>query len=171
MLKHLKGQKGVTLVELILVIAVLGFVMAAALSFFLFGTRTFTLGSNQARIQQEARLATTIVAADLRTALNVRAYIDESYTQGADDYLVKRTGAGPYSLVYARPGKADLSTDPVFTSLSFNVSTENGKKFVTINAVGMEGSRQYTISSKMLLENAQTGLSDTADVIAILFEK
>lgn len=171
MLTRLKEQKGVTLVELILVIAVLGFVMAAALSFFLFGTRTFTLGNHEARVQQEARLATTIVSSDLRTAVKVRVYTAEGYTQGVNDYLVKRTGANPYSLVYARPGKTDLSTAPVFTSLTFTVTTENGRKFITFNAVGAEGGRQYTVSNKMLLENTQAGLVDTVNVIAILFEK
>ncbi len=168
---RLRNQKGITLVELILVIAVLGFIMAAALSFFLFGTRTFTLGSNQARVQQESRLVTTIVAADLRTALNVRVFTAEGYTPDSDDYVVKRIGSGPYSLVYSRPGVADLTTASIFTSMSFKVTTENSSKFITIDAVGVEGDRSYTIASKMLLENVQPGLLDTDDVIAILFDK
>lgn len=172
MLIRLRNQRGITLVELILVIVVLGFVMAAALSFFLFGTRTFTLGSNQARVQQEARLVTTIVAADLRTALNVRVYTAEGYiVDTSKDYVVKRTAASPYSIVYSRPGVDDLTSDSVFTSMSFKVTTENSRQFITIDAVGVEGNRSYTITSKMLLENYQTGLVDTNDIIAILFEK
>lgn len=171
--KKLKNDKGVTLIELILVIVVVGFVMAAALSFFLFGTRTFTLGSNQARVQQEARLATTIVSQDLRTAINVRA----EYTGGAPatgEFMVERIGdEPPYALRYVRPS-GNLETAHVFTDLSFDVTYDSTveKYFVVFSATGVEKDRDYTINSTMLLENNQAStLIPGEDYLQIIFAK
>ena len=175
LLRKLKDQKGVTLVELILVIAVLGFVLAAALSFFLLGTRTFSLGSSQAKVQQEARLATTIVSGDLRTALNVRAYFPgDTWTADANDFVVQRIGAeAPFSLMYTRPS-GNLETDAVFTNLVFNVVTDaNGKRFIVFEATGVDRARQYTINSSMLLENydKHPSLADGEGYTVIIFDK
>lgn len=177
MLQRIRNKNGVTLVELILVIAVVGIIMAAALAFFLFGTRTFTLGSNQAKVQQEARLATTIVSQDLRTAIGVKAYIDGATIDPAPlstEYIVKRVGTspGPYSLQYIRPS-GTLETDDIFTSLSFSISknTTTGKYFVIFQATGSENGRDYTINSTMLLENDQSLLNIGSDYVTLVFTK
>jgi len=160
--KKLRNDKGVTMVELILVIVVVGFVMAAALSFFLFGTRTFTLGSNQAKIQQEARLATTIVSQDLRTAINVRAEYSGG-APGTGEFMVERVGdEPPYALRYVRPsGNLETAYD-----------STAGKYFVIFSATGVEKDRDYTIASTMLLENNQAStLIPGEDYLQIIFGK
>ena len=120
-----KGQSGVTLVELLLVLVVIGFVMAAAASFLSFGTRTFSISSSQARVQQEARLASTMVSQDLRTAIEVALYTAGTKpTPAADQYVVERLGAAsPYALQFTRPGVGVQTTDYVFTNLTFGVTT------------------------------------------------
>jgi len=171
--RKLKDDRGVTLVELILVIAVVGFVMAAALSFFLFGTRTFTLGSSQARVQQEARLATTIVSQDLRTAVQVRAMVTGGVPE-TGEYMVERVGdEPPYSLRYVRPS-GTLETADVFTSLSFDVTYDStaNKYFIVFTATGVDRERDYTIDSTMLLENDQSStLVVGEDYLQIIFKK
>ncbi len=169
-----KGQSGVTLVELLLVIVVIGFVMAAAASFLSFGTRTFSISSSQAKVQQEARLATTMVSQDLRTAIEVALYTAGTKpTPAADQYMVERLGATPpYALQFTRPGVGIQTTDYVFTNLTFGVTTgPNSRKFVTMNATGTDRGRQYTIDSSMLLENDFSALADTTDMTVIIFRR
>lgn len=167
------GQRGATLMELILILAVLGFVIAAAVSFFIFGSRTFTLGSSQAKVQQEARLAATIVSQDLRTAVNIRAYDDDdTWGMDSDDSIVQRVGSEPpYALRYIRQGSSYLETDDIFSDMTFNVSTDsNGNRFIDFVAVGVENGRQYTVNSSMLLENKQLSLVDAIGVTIIIFD-
>ncbi len=98
------------------------------------------MGSSQAKVQQEARLATTIVSGDLRTSLNVRAYFPgDTWVADLDDYVVQRIGTeAPFSLMYTRPS-GNLETDSVFTSLVFNVVTDaNGKRFIVFEATGVD---------------------------------
>ncbi len=163
-----------TLVELLLVIVVIGFVMAAAVSFLSFGTRTFSISSSQARVQQEARLAATMVSQDLRTAIEVALYTSATKpVPAADQYVVERLGnAPPYALQYTRPGIGIQTTDYLFANLAFGVTTgPNSRKFVTMDATGADRGRQYTIDSSMLLENDFPALADTTDMTVIIFRR
>ncbi|MGI6325563.1 MAG: PilW family protein [Saccharofermentanales bacterium] len=69
MLKHTK--KGLTLVELILVVAILGIVGAAIMTIFQFITRSYTTSDLRSRQQYEARMAMDQVKKKLGIAKNV----------------------------------------------------------------------------------------------------
>jgi prepilin-type N-terminal cleavage/methylation domain-containing protein len=104
--RRLRNSKGITLVELILVIAVLGIVSAAALSFFVFGLNTFAMSSSQTKVQQEARLATTVVGQELRTSINVRVFADRTAADTDADAPYTRCGlhtreSGQFSPVFS----------------------------------------------------------------------
>ncbi len=69
MLKHTK--KGFTLVELILVVAILGVVGAAIMTIFQFTTRSYTTSDLRSRQQYEARMAMDQVKKELGIAKEV----------------------------------------------------------------------------------------------------
>ncbi|NLK89809.1 MAG: type II secretion system protein [Clostridiaceae bacterium] len=69
MLKHTK--KGFTLIELILVVAILGVVVAAIMTFFQFTTRSYTSSDLRSRQQYESRMAMDQVKKKLGIGKNV----------------------------------------------------------------------------------------------------
>jgi prepilin-type N-terminal cleavage/methylation domain-containing protein len=68
MIAPLRGQRGYTLTELLVVTAMVGLVMAGLLGLLVSGQRTFLEGSNRAEAQQNARLAIERMLSELRTA-------------------------------------------------------------------------------------------------------
>ncbi|SKB37769.1 prepilin-type N-terminal cleavage/methylation domain-containing protein [Acetoanaerobium noterae] len=63
-----KNKSGFTLMELVIVIAILGVVLSIASSYFSFGTKIFSKGGNRADVQASARLASIQISEELRTA-------------------------------------------------------------------------------------------------------
>ncbi|MFQ5858866.1 MAG: PilW family protein [Anaerolineae bacterium] len=62
------GQRGFTLVELLVALAVVGLVMAAVVTLYVTGSRIYTAGTGRADAQQAARAAMVMLAEDLRLA-------------------------------------------------------------------------------------------------------
>ncbi|MCD5413910.1 MAG: prepilin-type N-terminal cleavage/methylation domain-containing protein [Clostridiales bacterium] len=68
MLKKISNNQGVTLIELILVVALMSLIFAAVFSVYLAGQRTFIMTSNQASVQQEIRKVSSLIVEELEFA-------------------------------------------------------------------------------------------------------
>lgn len=68
MLKKISNNQGVTLIELILVAALISLIFAAVFSVYLAGQRTFIMTSNQASVQQEIRKVSNLIVEELEFA-------------------------------------------------------------------------------------------------------
>jgi prepilin-type N-terminal cleavage/methylation domain-containing protein len=87
--KKVFNKKGITLIELIIVLAIMGLVLPFVVQFFLLGTNIFARGESQTRAQQNARMATMYITTELRNAKSVMIInsIDPSDTSSLDpDY-------------------------------------------------------------------------------------
>lgn len=69
---YLFDEQGVTLVELLLVLSLLGMVLGIAYSIHFFGTISFSRGSQQAAMQQEARFLAKVLSDEIRFAHNIK---------------------------------------------------------------------------------------------------
>ncbi len=65
---HRVGQRGMTLIEMVIALAVFSAVMAAALSFLRSESRAFNLGTERLNTAQNLRFAVNLLEQDLRTA-------------------------------------------------------------------------------------------------------
>lgn len=68
---NIYGKKGVTLIELIIVLAILGVVIAMAFSLFSFGNTVFRFGSNQFDVQSGTRIASQFIDEEIRYAADI----------------------------------------------------------------------------------------------------
>lgn len=67
----IKNQRGMTLIELIVAIAIMSIVIMLASSLKVFGWRSFGTSTSQANIQQEVRLVDQIIKAQIRNSVAI----------------------------------------------------------------------------------------------------
>src|SRR6056297_3626943 len=94
MLKKLKNRKGVSLLELIIVIAILSLVITMIYSIYNYGGRTFDKGNSQYSVQSDIRLSMDYIVDETRyaTKLNLTDIPTESIltsSQGIDFIYVE----------------------------------------------------------------------------------
>src|SRR5690554_5392741 len=82
-----KHRKGITLIELILVIAILGIVISLGFSFFSFGNITFSRGQDQSSVQYSVRMASRYITDEVRTAKDVLIMEDKPVTFENYNYI------------------------------------------------------------------------------------
>ena len=70
--RFLSSNKGVTLIELVIVIVLISIVIAGAFSIFTFGNKTFNGASNQYALQSDVRFALDALTGDIRYATSLQ---------------------------------------------------------------------------------------------------
>ncbi len=70
----MNDERGFTLAELLVVVAVLGLIMAAVIGIQQQGQQAYLIGSNRVETQQNARLALAIMTRDLRAACALTSF-------------------------------------------------------------------------------------------------
>lgn len=70
--KLLINEKGFSLVEVLVVVALLGMILAGIFSFYLFGIRSWREGVNQMDLQQNARIGMEKMTGELRWAAELK---------------------------------------------------------------------------------------------------
>lgn len=78
--KENKNNRGFTLLEVILALAILGIVMSMAYGFFSFGNKTFALGSRRYDIQQEVDIASFTITNTFRNVKGISLMDKPGYT-------------------------------------------------------------------------------------------
>ena len=151
---------GVTLVELIIVLAIMSIVIVAGFQVHAFSQRTASRGLNEAQIQTQQRMAADFVLRELRYAGNVRLLPDMPAASSIDlntRYIFIHSSGVPYimesGVERAIPGvetsnTASMQFTPIDNqTVGFRIETEN------------KGQTHVLESSVALLN--ETGLSET----------
>lgn len=93
-----RNQRGITLVELLVGVAVLSAVLAIGYTFFSFVNNSFTRGEKSSDIRQNVHLATEFITQELRYATHVRIY--ESFNENFTDPVFVANDSNGYSFIY-----------------------------------------------------------------------
>lgn len=137
-------EKGLTLVEMIIAISIMGFVLALAYLLFFFGNSSFDRGTAQAHVQQNVRLVDELLKRELRNA----------------DFLDISTGVEPeiFTGAYKVEGGCFNQNDSpitaaVITDVEVWIRDESDRAVCAYKITGADGGQEFNISNEVLLNN------------------
>lgn len=81
-MKKTKGNSGFTLIEIIVVMAIIGIVMLMATNLIGFSLKSYTIDNTQLEIQQDARHAVQVISNDVRSASSIELTNTPPFTVG-----------------------------------------------------------------------------------------
>lgn len=153
-MNKIKKYKGVTLVELLIVLAIFGIVLTCIFAFFIFNNKSFSIGENQSEAQYNVRLASESITRELRVAdtIEILDGIPDTFDVYKkyifiDDNSIKLYMGGYEKVIL----KGTSNFTPVLT---FNKKAGNDK---VLNFVidGIKGSQNYKIDSDIYILNME----------------
>ena len=162
------NKKGVTLVELLLVFALLGIITTLAFSFYFFGSETFKQGEEQRDIQFQMRMASSFITDKVRNAkpveiAEISSFDNNYYYFYLEDGMLK----------YRQETSGDITelTDSIVTNSTdlFEIRKDNNKYLLYFVISGTEGDNDFFLETEILLNNIFTAAEDSGN--AIRFKK
>ncbi|MFO8192711.1 MAG: type II secretion system protein [Bacillota bacterium] len=158
-IKKLKNDRGITLVELMVTLALLGIVLALGYLYFGFGVQAFQRGERQSIAQQAVRLTSDFITGEMRFAnqieINPAGGISETgyryiYLENDSIYFRDETGSDrcladsdadgmPYSITFTSDAPEDV--------VIYTIDADNGLYTLqsSVQALNLELYRDYNI--------------------------
>lgn len=152
------NNKGVTLMELLLSIALLGIVISAGYGLFYQGIRFFHISDNQIDVQREVWLVSDFITNELRNAVDIQLFSsiteanipepiptnnDNNYIV-LDNLMIKRLN---------KDGTAD-KTSEMFTRLDFKlIKHTGGQNLVELTVGANKRNQDYELTTEIYLNN------------------
>ena len=160
MKKHpLFRQDGISLVELVIVLALLSVVLAIGYNFYFFGVNAFATGEKQSNVQQNIRMSSNYIKKEIQFAHNMAVMNDIAEVPLNDDqydyiYLDPNTGM----LTHLQNGEATgidvLGGLSSGTNLTANFRPQSAGSNILIYTIsGVNEGQTYDISSDIYLPN------------------
>lgn len=153
-----KNISGITLIELVIALGIMGLVTTTLYSLFTFSNRTFYKGEKQYEIQSDMRITMDSVVKSIRTATNVKLL-------SSDECKAEIAGKNPYNYIYIDGNnlyhaKYNKSNDSHSISRLTDKLVPNKSAFSRIkdDILGIElaaeyNGQTYTVNSETLLVN------------------
>lgn len=153
------NDKGVTLIELIIVIGLLVVVLAVLYNIFMVSQKSFQVGIDKSIVQQDARVCSNKITDELKLAKTV------SLTEPTGEYYrisLKPSGTTVYKSVIITKYSGGVATEQKFgshiQSMIFTTKAPNSK-VVQFNMVVTTGKQTIPINSSVQLINATADLT------------
>ena len=149
------NQRGVTLIELMIGIAITGIIFQVIFSFYILGSRTFNIGEAQSDLQNKTRLSARSLTKELRYAKELRI-LSEVPDPIIDDWSYIFVN-GDSSIEYRDKDNSRIISNGSGNS-GFQISFEvkDSPKLLWFKIICSNGTRNYEIESEVLLLNLDT---------------
>ncbi|SNR86457.1 prepilin-type N-terminal cleavage/methylation domain-containing protein [Anaerovirgula multivorans] len=82
----IQNRKGITLIELLMVLSVMSIIVVLSFSVYIFGMKSFTLQSTNVENQSNVRYATSYITKEIRKAESVEVLGNILTINGTDEY-------------------------------------------------------------------------------------
>ena len=162
-----RDERGVTLIETLIVAAILVLILAGVYSFLLFGQKLYFSGAGQVELHGPVRLAAEKINRKLRFAGNVEL-LEADWdpdTASTDDCSYIYFDAGGGNVVLLDSDGSRFLSEGIITELSF--SAENGILLFTIR--GADGSTDFALDSSVKPMNLSGSIGGPAGAQALRF--
>lgn len=152
--KNYKSQQGFTLIELMIVLVLLGFILAIAYMFFSLGISAFGQGEQRTIVQQSARLTSRFIQNEIGYAMEIiigpeGGVVEDEYRYIFLDHetksIVFRDEEGNYSML------CDSQVDGISYSITFDSNEPENVVIWEIDA----GDGFYVIQSRRMAKNLE----------------
>lgn len=164
---YLKENKdGFTLIELILVVAIIGIIASFLFSPLITGFNFFQIDIKKINVQEDLRFTSNMIITYSKFANSV-SLIDSapgSYALG-ESCIILDNG----EIKYINSGGERIWTESTITNLDFNIIQKgSGENVLEFSITGNNGGETFTINSQVLLNNISGQDEDVADYIGVL---
>lgn len=160
------NKKGVTLIELLIVLAILGIALSLGFSFSIFGMRTFDGGINKSEIQFDARMVSKFLTDELRNAISLELIdIPASFTNDNFNYIyiINNTLVHRYNgVVTNKTGPTLIEVLPTFVLTKLDNDNNTLSFDIKSSKTSALGQKEIEINSTVQLNNL-TGLANDQD--------
>ncbi|MFY9426829.1 MAG: hypothetical protein GX054_00810 [Clostridiales bacterium] len=146
------GTKGLTLVETVMALALLGIVLVSVFTFYFFATNTYTVAQKKSNVQHDVLFAAEFVSNELRTAMAIDLSMYEKINQGNEAYNCS-IGLKDGYIEYHYKGKSKPLTNS--NIIEFNLALNKDSNLLEFNIIGEEDGKQYSIYSSITLLNLE----------------
>jgi len=171
MFKSLKDDKGFTLIEMLIVLAIIGVVYFLVGSFFKVSEVVYREGQDQTVEQHAARMSADLLARQLRNADTINLFADASSLSGFDHYYYISGNQliyfdGVTEMAKTQPDLAGAADIPA--GLTFRITGNADTYFLEYDIVGSD---DFEMSSKVRLNNIDdddmTGVTTVGSVVGV----
>ncbi|EYE89726.1 hypothetical protein Q428_01345 [Fervidicella metallireducens AeB] len=150
-------KKGLTMVELLISLALIGVIILLVSSIYIFGVKIFDKGTTQSNIQVETTQAGDFITKELRNAVEITFNTPVNIREYSMIYLDKNI------IKYKPEGKtleeSVNKTDAIIldsNDLSFQTRNKNSMAFLNFTIKGTGKQQSYLLNSEVLLNNIKS---------------
>lgn len=160
--KFYRQNEGLTFVEVLIALSLLGVVLLLGYSFFFFGSNTFAKGESRSNMQRDIRQTAAFFTSEVRYATEIELVNTPTPTTGDGYNYISVENS---RIKYTDPaGNVTYKTNAVITELTpmFTLTLENDRNLLQFRLEGTIGSQTYELETKALLYNVrgQAGASN-----------
>jgi len=144
-------RKGFTIVELIIVLALLGIVLGVGYNLFFYGENTFRTGSSKYQLQSDVRLVSDFISEEIRNAVELDI-VSLPITAQTGYHYIYLDGA---TIKYQFNGKTENKTNAIMNDQAiFAIKKDaNNKNFLKITLKGKLNGQEYDLATEIFLSN------------------
>lgn len=161
---ELRSSQGVTLVELLVAVSLLGMVLGVAYSAYTFGYRSFIQGTEQAALQREARLIVRSLTDEIRYAQEVQVLETVPNAPAPQDIFVYVEDGRVFRLENGKSTQIGDSSGDISASLWFEAEDSHTLEFVlTVSSQ----KRQYKLEGSITPLNMEKAISEASGSVLL----
>lgn len=152
------NNKGVTLIELLIVLAIMGIVFQVIYSIFFIGNKSFNTSKNKGFAQQDVRIASTYIINEIRTAKEISTDPIDILEGKYYAFTLKNGKLCKETFNNDDSSEQILSLSSNLSKLEFNYIEGNRQGIINIIVAAEEGQKGkdeqiYEVNFDVLLEN------------------
>lgn len=161
----LSNNRGITLIELIISIAIMGVIVLAIMSLFGFGNKSFIYSNKRSDLQNQVQLVSNIITEEIRNATEIS--LNDTSPPFSDNTYNYITISGQ-KIILVNNGISTEKTEAIITEYNpmFTLTElSNRNNIVSFTIKGTIDGQDYEVTTKVALNNIRNESSSAGKTI------